>query len=64
MGSVLEGKVAVVTGGTQGLGYAIAEEFIRERATVVVTGRHQDTVDESTEKLGPKCSVSRPTSLC
>jgi gluconate 5-dehydrogenase len=37
----LDGKVAVITGGTQGIGLAIAEEFARNGATVVVTGRDQ-----------------------
>jgi NAD(P)-dependent dehydrogenase (short-subunit alcohol dehydrogenase family) len=38
----LEGKRAFVTGGTTGLGLAIAERFLREGATVVVTGRDQE----------------------
>ncbi len=36
----LEGKRALVTGGTTGLGLAIAERFLREGATVVITGRN------------------------
>jgi NAD(P)-dependent dehydrogenase (short-subunit alcohol dehydrogenase family) len=38
----LAGKHALVTGGTTGLGFAIADRFLREGATVVVTGRDQD----------------------
>jgi NAD(P)-dependent dehydrogenase (short-subunit alcohol dehydrogenase family) len=38
----LEGKRALVTGGTTGLGFAIAERFIREGATVVITGRNEE----------------------
>ena len=38
----LAGKRALVTGGTTGIGYAIAERFLREGALVVVTGRNQE----------------------
>jgi NAD(P)-dependent dehydrogenase (short-subunit alcohol dehydrogenase family) len=38
----LEGKRALVTGGTSGIGYAIADRFLRESATVVITGRDQE----------------------
>jgi NAD(P)-dependent dehydrogenase (short-subunit alcohol dehydrogenase family) len=38
----LAGKLALVTGGTTGIGLAIAERFLREGASVVVTGRNQE----------------------
>jgi NAD(P)-dependent dehydrogenase (short-subunit alcohol dehydrogenase family) len=38
----LEGKHALVTGGTTGVGFAIAERFLQEGAMVVVTGRNQE----------------------
>jgi NAD(P)-dependent dehydrogenase (short-subunit alcohol dehydrogenase family) len=38
----LAGKFALVTGGTTGIGFAIAERFLREGAAVVVTGRNQE----------------------
>jgi short chain dehydrogenase len=38
----LEGKHALVTGGTTGLGFAIAKRFLQEGAMVVVTGRNQE----------------------
>ena len=47
-----ENKVILITGGTSGLGLATAEEFIREGAKVIITGRFQDTVYETTERLG------------
>lgn len=41
-GGRLQGKQALVTGGTTGIGFAIAERFLREGARVVVTGRDQE----------------------
>src|ERR1700727_4082302 len=38
----LQGKNVLVTGGTTGLGFAIAERFLREGARVAVTGRNQE----------------------
>ncbi len=38
----LQGKVAVVTGGTKGIGYGIAEEYLKEGAKVVITGRNTE----------------------
>src|ERR1700692_1636001 len=38
----LQGKHVLVTGGTTGIGFAVAERFLREGARVVVTGRNQE----------------------
>lgn len=48
---LLEGKKAVITGGTRGIGYAIAERFIEEGAVVTVFGSRQETADAAVEKL-------------
>ncbi len=48
----LEGKTAVITGGTTGLGLATARRYIEEGARVIVTGRTQDKVDAAVRDLG------------
>ncbi|HEY4337414.1 MAG TPA: glucose 1-dehydrogenase [Puia sp.] len=54
----LQNKVAVVTGGTTGIGYATAKEFINEGAKVVITGRSSATVEQAAKELGATGIVS------
>ncbi len=49
----LHGRVAVVTGSTRGLGFAIARAFVREGAHVVVSSRTVKSVDDAVATLGP-----------
>jgi NAD(P)-dependent dehydrogenase (short-subunit alcohol dehydrogenase family) len=46
------GKIALVTGGATGLGFAIAEELVSQGARVVVTGRRQKVLDDAVAVLG------------
>lgn len=48
----LEGKVAVVTGASRGIGLAIAQRLVDEGARVVVTARKQEALDEAVAALG------------
>jgi len=49
--SQLQGKVAIVTGASRGIGQATAEVFAREGATVVICGRKQDALDQVAAEL-------------
>jgi 3-oxoacyl-[acyl-carrier protein] reductase len=49
----LTDKVFLVTGGSRGLGKAVATELVREGAKVVVSSRNQDSVDAAVADLGP-----------
>ncbi|MFT4436525.1 SDR family NAD(P)-dependent oxidoreductase [Caballeronia sp. 15715] len=48
----LDGKVAVVTGGSSGIGFATAERFVKEGAYVFITGRRQKEIDQAASTLG------------
>ncbi|MET9257155.1 SDR family oxidoreductase [Streptomyces sp. NPDC003717] len=59
MAGVLHEKVAVITGGTSGIGLAIAHRFVREGARVFVTGRDADRLAAAVEEIGPAATGVR-----
>ena len=50
----LKDKVAIVTGGSRGIGYATVEKFIQEGAAVVLTGSRPETVEKAVASLKEK----------
>ncbi len=57
--SKLNNKVAVITGGSSGIGLATARRFIAEGARVVITGRNQETLDTAVAELGDRATGIR-----
>ena len=48
---LLENKVAIVTGGTRGIGYAIVKEYLKNGATVVLCGSRPETAEKAVSQL-------------
>ena len=60
--NMLEGRVALITGGTSGIGKAMAEAFLRSGAIVIITGRSQNRLDEvlreiKAKKISSECNI-------
>lgn len=52
MNALLSNKVTVITGGNSGIGFATAQKFKEEGATVVITGRSEEKVKQAAAELG------------
>lgn len=50
--NALEGKIAIITGGGSGIGFAIAQRYASEGAQVILAGRNPRRLDEAVEKIG------------
>lgn len=61
--SDLTGKVAVVTGGNSGIGYAAARDFKKKGADVIITGRNAGRVETAAAELGVKGLVADVSDL-
>ena len=55
----LEGKVAVITGGSSGIGLATAQRFVDEGADVFITGRRKSEWMEQSSKLAKTSQLFR-----
>ena len=54
----LTGKLALVTGGTRGIGRAIAEHLLKEGSTVTICGRNRESVDRTVRELSKHGKIS------
>jgi len=59
MAGKLEGKIALVTGGSSGIGLATAQNFVNEGAYVYITGRRQSELDKAVKKIGSNITAVR-----
>ncbi|MEN3751803.1 SDR family NAD(P)-dependent oxidoreductase [Mangrovibacter sp. SLW1] len=49
---LLENKVALITGGSSGIGLATAQKFVYEGAKIIITGRNKEALDPAIHQLG------------
>jgi NAD(P)-dependent dehydrogenase (short-subunit alcohol dehydrogenase family) len=66
--AALNGKIAVITGGSTGIGLATAKRFVKEGAYVFITGRRQSELDKAVAEIGSNVTavqgdVSNPSDL-
>ena len=55
----LEGKIALVTGGSSGIGLATAQQFVKDGAFVYITGRRQSELDKAAKAIGNNVKAVR-----
>ena len=57
--SRLDGKIALITGGTSGIGFATAQIFVQEGAKVAITGQNQARLEQASKTLGAEVLAIR-----
>jgi NAD(P)-dependent dehydrogenase (short-subunit alcohol dehydrogenase family) len=62
MSKKLERKIAIVTGGSTGIGLETAQEFVAQGAYVYITGRRQTELDKALETIGSNVTAIRADS--
>ena len=55
---LLKGRTALITGGNGGIGFAIADAFLRAGAKVIISGRNKEKLNDAVTRLSSKGSVS------
>lgn len=48
---LLKNRLALITGGTSGIGYSIADAFLKAGSSVIITGRNQNKIDKAIQRL-------------
>jgi 3-oxoacyl-[acyl-carrier protein] reductase len=54
----LEGKVALITGGTKGIGYGVAEALLNQGLKVIITSRSKAAADKAASELAAKTNTA------
>lgn len=59
MDKLLKGKVAVVTGGTRGIGYAIVKKYVEAGAVTILCGSREETATKALDKIKTECPEAK-----